>query len=98
MPCRVLPGSNAQAAGLDPHHFHRGIFQEGMEQTDGIGPATHAGNQYVRQTPGLGENLTPRLAPDTPVRENGRIAPPEGPGLGITVDEDVLGTPIAIFD
>ncbi|MEM1373407.1 MAG: mandelate racemase/muconate lactonizing enzyme family protein [Pseudomonadota bacterium] len=36
----------------------------------------------------------PRLAPDCPVRAGGRIAPPEGPGLGITPDAGVLGTPI----
>lgn len=36
----------------------------------------------------------PRIAPDCPVRMDGRIAPPEGAGLGITPDLDVLGTPI----
>jgi len=35
--------------------------------------------------------VAPRLAPDAPVRSEGRIAPPEGPGLGITVDEAALG-------
>ncbi|MEM8878071.1 MAG: enolase C-terminal domain-like protein [Pseudomonadota bacterium] len=39
--------------------------------------------------------VAPRIAPDAPVRQNGRIAPPEGPGLGITPDLTVLGTPIA---
>ncbi len=42
----------------------------------------------------LAHYVTPRLCPDAPVRENGRIAPPEGPGLGVTPDETVLGTPI----
>ena len=36
----------------------------------------------------------PRIAPDCPTRKDGRIAPPEGPGLGITPDPDVLGQPI----
>ncbi len=40
----------------------------------------------------------PRLDPKAPTRANGRIAPPEGPGLGVTPDPDVLGEPIAIFD
>jgi L-alanine-DL-glutamate epimerase-like enolase superfamily enzyme len=46
----------------------------------------------------LSHYVAPRLAPDGPVRVQGRIAPPDGPGLGITVDQSVLGQPIAIFD
>ncbi len=42
--------------------------------------------------------VAPRLAPDAPVRKAGRIAPPEGPGLGITVDTDRLGDPDLILD
>ncbi len=42
----------------------------------------------------LAHYVTPRLCRDAPVREAGRIAPPEGPGLGVTPDETVLGTPI----
>ncbi len=38
--------------------------------------------------------VAPRLAPDGPVRRDGRIAPPEGPGLGVTVDLAVLGDPV----
>ena len=41
--------------------------------------------------------VSPRIAPDAPVRRNGRIAPPEGPGLGVTPDLDVLGAPIAQY-
>lgn len=37
--------------------------------------------------------VSPRLAPDGPVRNTGRIAPTEGPGLGITPDRDLLGAP-----
>ncbi len=46
----------------------------------------------------LSHYVGPRLAPDGPTRSNGRIAPPEGIGLGITVNEAVLGTPIMILD
>ncbi len=46
----------------------------------------------------LSHYVGPRLAPDTPTRTNGRIIPPEGPGLGITVDADVLGAPTHVFD
>ncbi|MEM9062598.1 MAG: mandelate racemase/muconate lactonizing enzyme family protein [Pseudomonadota bacterium] len=40
----------------------------------------------------------PRLDPAAPVRKDGMIAPPQGPGLGVTPDPDVLGTPVAVFD
>ncbi len=46
----------------------------------------------------LNHYVAPRIAPDAPVRQDGRIAVPEGPGLGITVDDAVLGTPAHIFD
>ena len=36
----------------------------------------------------------PRICPDAPSRKDGRIAPPEGPGLGVTPNPDVLGTPV----
>ena len=42
--------------------------------------------------------VSPRLAPDAPTRAAGRIAPPAGPGLGITVDQDRLGVPDLILD
>ena len=42
--------------------------------------------------------VSPRLAPDAPVRTNGRISPPDGVGLGITPDLDLLGTPDLILD
>ena len=42
----------------------------------------------------LSSYVGPRIAPDCPSRENGRIAPPDGAGLGVTPDLDVLGTPI----
>ena len=46
----------------------------------------------------LSSYVGPRIAPDCPVRENGRISPPEGPGLGVTPDIDVLGQPILMLD
>ena len=42
----------------------------------------------------LSHYVHPRLAPAAPSRQNGRIAPPEGPGLGVTPDRDLLGSPI----
>lgn len=36
----------------------------------------------------------PRVAPDCPTRKDGRIAPPDGPGLGVTPDMDILDQPI----
>ncbi|MEM6481082.1 MAG: enolase C-terminal domain-like protein [Pseudomonadota bacterium] len=42
--------------------------------------------------------VAPRLAPNAPVRTAGRITPPEGSGLGITPDTDVLGAPDLILD
>ncbi len=42
--------------------------------------------------------VAPRLAEDAPTRHQGRIAPPEGPGLGITVDAARLGAPDLILD
>lgn len=35
-----------------------------------------------------------RIAPDAPFRDNGRLTVPDKPGLGITVDESVLGKPV----
>jgi len=42
--------------------------------------------------------VAPRLAPDAPVRQAGRIAPPDGPGLGIDIDAEALGQPDLILD
>ncbi len=38
--------------------------------------------------------VSPRIAPDCPTRKEGRIVPPEGPGLGVTPDPDTLGNPV----
>ncbi|KNG94870.1 mandelate racemase/muconate lactonizing enzyme family protein [Pseudaestuariivita atlantica] len=50
--------------------------------------------KWLLNTCDLSGYVGPRLAPDAPARANGRIAPPDGAGLGITVDRDVLGPPI----
>jgi L-alanine-DL-glutamate epimerase-like enolase superfamily enzyme len=42
--------------------------------------------------------VSPRLAPDAPTRAAGRIAPPDGPGLGITIEEGHLGAPDLILE
>ncbi|NVO57840.1 mandelate racemase/muconate lactonizing enzyme family protein [Rhodobacteraceae bacterium B1Z28] len=42
----------------------------------------------------LSSYVSPRACPDAPIRENGRIAPPDGPGLGVVPDPDILGSPI----
>lgn len=39
--------------------------------------------------------VSPRLAESAPVRRDGRIAPPEGIGLGVAPDPDRLGAPVA---
>ncbi len=61
-----------------------------------LGAATPAAN--LLNVCDLSHYVAPRLAPDAPVRDQGRIAPPEGPGLGIDIDQDRLGTPIGIID
>ncbi len=39
--------------------------------------------------------VSPRLDETAPVRKDGRIAPPDGIGLGVKPDPDRLGTPVA---
>ncbi|MDJ0639520.1 MAG: enolase C-terminal domain-like protein [Paracoccaceae bacterium] len=46
----------------------------------------------------LASYVTPRLCPDAPTRKDGRIAPPQGPGLGVTPDVAVLGDRILELD
>jgi L-alanine-DL-glutamate epimerase-like enolase superfamily enzyme len=41
--------------------------------------------------------VAPRLDPAGPSRQRGRIAPPEGPGLGVEPDPERLGLPIAVY-
>ena len=42
--------------------------------------------------------VAPRIAPDGPVRDTGRIRPPEGPGLGVSPDEAALGQPDLVLE
>ncbi len=42
----------------------------------------------------LSHYVAPRIGPMAPVRKGGRIAPPEGAGLGVEPDMSVLGQPI----
>jgi len=42
--------------------------------------------------------VSPRLAPDGPDRTGGRIAPPDGPGLGLAPDRDLLGPPDIVLE
>ncbi|MEQ9695562.1 enolase C-terminal domain-like protein [Shimia sp. SDUM112013] len=46
----------------------------------------------------LSSYVGPRIAPDCPTRQNGRIAPPEGPGLGVAPDIATLGKPLLELD
>ncbi len=61
-----------------------------------LGAATAPG--LVLNVCDLSGYVRTRLAPDAPVRDAGRIAPPDRPGLGITVDTARLGPPDVILD
>ena len=50
--------------------------------------------RYLLNTCDLSSYVGPRLCPDAPVRANGRIAPPDAPGLGVRPETARLGTPI----
>ncbi|WP_297767749.1 enolase C-terminal domain-like protein [uncultured Roseovarius sp.] len=61
-----------------------------------LGAATPPGR--VLNVCDLSGYVSPRLASDAPSRSAGRIAPPNGLGLGITIDEGRLGIPDLILD
>ena len=61
-----------------------------------LGAATNP--KFLMNVCDLSGYVAPRLDPNAPVRHDGRIAPPEGPGLGISPDLDLLGAPDAVFD
>ena len=46
----------------------------------------------------LSSYVGPRVCPVAPVRQDGRIAPPQGAGLGVTPDLAILGNPILELD
>lgn len=52
----------------------------------------------ILNTCDLSHYVGPRLDPAAPARENGRIAPPEGPGLGVIPDTAALGQARTILD
>jgi L-alanine-DL-glutamate epimerase-like enolase superfamily enzyme len=42
--------------------------------------------------------VAPRLDPAAPLRENGSISAPQGPGLGVAPDAEALGQPIVVYE
>jgi L-alanine-DL-glutamate epimerase-like enolase superfamily enzyme len=61
-----------------------------------LGAATPPGR--VMNVCDLSGYVSPRLAPTAPTRRDGRISPPDGPGLGILVDQDRLGPPDIVME
>jgi L-alanine-DL-glutamate epimerase-like enolase superfamily enzyme len=55
-------------------------------------------SRMLLNTCDLSGYVGPRLDANAPMRRAGRIAPPEGPGLGVTPDADILGQSVAIID
>jgi len=53
--------------------------------------------RMLLNVPDLSGYVAPRLDPGGPARKNGRIAPPEGPGLGVVPDMGLLGRPAAVI-
>ncbi len=54
--------------------------------------------QRVLNVCDLSGYVAPRLAPGGPTRKNGRIAPTDGPGLGLSPDRAALGAPDLILE
>jgi len=50
--------------------------------------------KYLLNACDLSGYVSPRLAPDGPVRTDATLAPSDRPGLGVTPDRDVLGSPV----
>ncbi|MEM6467816.1 MAG: mandelate racemase/muconate lactonizing enzyme family protein [Pseudomonadota bacterium] len=53
--------------------------------------------RFTQNVCDLSGYVGPRIDPAIPVRSEGHIAPPEGPGLGVSPDLEVLGTPLAVL-
>lgn len=49
---------------------------------------------HLMNTCDLSSYVSPRLCPQAPGRRDGRISPPEGAGLGVVPNPDLLGSPI----
>lgn len=60
--------------------------------------ATSTDPRFLLNTCDLSGYVVPRIAPDAPVRSNGTIKAPNGIGLGITPNLDLLGEPISILE
>lgn len=77
-----------------------------IEDTWGSDIATAAAAHMAVSTPkktllnacDLSGYVAPHIAADGPLRDDAGLRPSEKPGLGITPDPDVLGTPVAQFD
>jgi L-alanine-DL-glutamate epimerase-like enolase superfamily enzyme len=84
--------------------LHLGIAMV-IEDTWGSDITTAAALHLAAATPpgavmnvcDLSGYVAPRLDPNAPVRSAGRIAPPEGPGLGVAPDLPTLGAVVAEF-
>jgi len=61
-----------------------------------LGASTNTGN--LMNVCDLSGYVSPRLDENAPVRKDGRIAPPEGIGLGVTPDPDRLGKPVTVLN
>jgi len=101
-PCKTLEdcADVRKATGL-PMKIDEGVFD--LASLDIV---TAASLHFAASTPrgsllntcDLSGYVAPRIAPDCPLRQDGRIAPPEGAGLGVTPDLDILGTSILELD
>ncbi|MDJ0950584.1 MAG: enolase C-terminal domain-like protein [Alphaproteobacteria bacterium] len=52
---------------------------------------------YLLNACDLSGYVTPRIAPDGPVRKRGRLAPSDRPGLGVSPEPDTLGDAVAVY-
>jgi L-alanine-DL-glutamate epimerase-like enolase superfamily enzyme len=68
-----------------------------MAVEDAWGSDIATPSRYLLNACDLSGYVTPRVAPDGPLREAGRLAPAERPGLGVNPDEAVLGKAIAVY-
>src|SRR6266705_6952602 len=61
---RMFTAANAFASGFDANHPNMSILQKGMEQPDGVAPATNACDQQIRKALFALENLPTRFDAD----------------------------------
>ena len=55
-------------------------------------------SRYLLNVCDLSGYVGPRLDTKAPVRKDGRISPPEGPGIGVEPDSNALGDAVAVID